>query len=301
MLDRWSARSSRTSAAAGSAGRPRCGRSSTCSTEEHALRHRGRRHPGRDVRDPFQDDEPADRPVDGRPGDLGTLQARRPPRARRVATPAVRTTTSGGRCRHGHRRPVAGCSACIRTTTPSTRTATLGATGENSFGPSRHPGGPGHGLGAMEQYSPLPGGGGRSSTSRRSKRSRRQDDGDRAVGRRRHEQPAGVAAGSSSSRRLRAGRRRASPGLRPVARATAMPTPATACRAVARRSLRPRTARSTSRVWLTIDIPLPTDYAAYQSGWWKIEYDVGGTSARHSTSRRGRSDPRAYPVHLVLP
>ena len=188
------------------------------------------------------------------------------------------------------------------TTDASNKDGNLGTNGQNSFALyTEIPGARIYGLGAMEQYSPLPGGGASifylaqidAVHAGKTMEIKLWDAGDT------NSLPASLKI---LRRRPRAGRRRASPGLRHVARATATRTPATACRAVARRST--ATASGTQYFkgcWLTIDIPMPTDYAAYQSGWWKIEYDVGGTSGSAFDLTTWQVEIKGNPVHLVLP
>jgi hypothetical protein len=54
--------------------------------------------------------------------------------------------------------------------------------------------------------------------------------------------------------------------------------------------------------WLTIQIALPTTYTAPQQGWWKIRYDVGGSSSDSGMDlTTWQVQVRGNPVHLVLP
>ena len=61
--------------------------------------------------------------------------------------------------------------------------------------------------------------------------------------------------------------------------------------------------------WVTIDIPLPTSYTAPQpvgethgGGWWKIEYDMGGSSSDNATDiTTWTVSLLGNPVHLVIP
>jgi hypothetical protein len=54
--------------------------------------------------------------------------------------------------------------------------------------------------------------------------------------------------------------------------------------------------------WLTIQIALPTSYTAPQQGWWKIRYTVGGSSADSGMDlTTWQVQVRGNPVHLVLP
>jgi hypothetical protein len=58
--------------------------------------------------------------------------------------------------------------------------------------------------------------------------------------------------------------------------------------------------------WLTIDIPIPANYAGYQQGWWQINYTMHNTV---STPNPGVSSDvttwtaeiQGNPVHLVAP
>ena len=52
--------------------------------------------------------------------------------------------------------------------------------------------------------------------------------------------------------------------------------------------------------WLTIDITIPVNYQAYQSGWWKIQYNMNGTGASNDVTTWTVSI-RGNPVHLVVP
>lgn len=54
--------------------------------------------------------------------------------------------------------------------------------------------------------------------------------------------------------------------------------------------------------WLTIQISMPTSYSAPQSGWWKIRYNVGGSSGSSGFDlTTWQVQVRGNPVHLVLP
>ena len=129
---------------------------------------------------------------------------------------------------------------------------------------------------------------------------RRQDDGDQAVGRRRHQQPPGVAEDLQPT----------AAGWAPAsltwsaARGTSNGN-AYACDSLSGSGTTITATASGTQYfqgcWLTIDIPLPTDYAAYQSGWWKIEYDVGGTSGSAFDLTTWQVEIKGNPVHLVLP
>jgi hypothetical protein len=52
--------------------------------------------------------------------------------------------------------------------------------------------------------------------------------------------------------------------------------------------------------WLNIAIALPTTYNAPQSGWWKIQYTMGGSSSTQATDlTTWQVNIRGNPVHLV--
>jgi hypothetical protein len=53
--------------------------------------------------------------------------------------------------------------------------------------------------------------------------------------------------------------------------------------------------------WLTIQIPLPQTYSAPQQGWWKIRYNVGTGSGSGYDLTTWQVQVRGNPVHLVLP
>jgi Flp pilus assembly protein TadG len=63
--------------------------------------------------------------------------------------------------------------------------------------------------------------------------------------------------------------------------------------------------------WLNIEIPLPSDYDApnptsdtvtSEGGWWKIRYNMSGSSSDYSTDMTTWSvELRGSPVHLVIP
>jgi hypothetical protein len=53
--------------------------------------------------------------------------------------------------------------------------------------------------------------------------------------------------------------------------------------------------------WLTIQIALPQSYSAPQSGWWKIRYNVGTGSGSGFDLTTWQVQVRGNPVHLVLP
>jgi hypothetical protein len=60
---------------------------------------------------------------------------------------------------------------------------------------------------------------------------------------------------------------------------------------------------------LTITVPLPTNYSAPTppgetngGGWWKIEYDMGGSSSTNAYDlTTWQVDLLGNPVHLVVP
>ena len=63
--------------------------------------------------------------------------------------------------------------------------------------------------------------------------------------------------------------------------------------------------------WLTIEIALPTDYTAphpstdtvtNEGGWWKIRYNMSGSTSDNSTDlTTWEVELRGSPVHLVIP
>lgn len=56
--------------------------------------------------------------------------------------------------------------------------------------------------------------------------------------------------------------------------------------------------------WLTLNVPIPPTYAAYQSGWWKIQYTMRDTRTGPDTSNDVTTWTAAIqqnPVHLVVP
>ncbi|MEA2653169.1 MAG: hypothetical protein QOI37_396 [Chloroflexota bacterium] len=56
--------------------------------------------------------------------------------------------------------------------------------------------------------------------------------------------------------------------------------------------------------WLTLSVPIPPSYAAYQSGWWKIRYTMHDSQAGPDTSNDVTTWTAAIqqnPVHLVVP
>ena len=53
--------------------------------------------------------------------------------------------------------------------------------------------------------------------------------------------------------------------------------------------------------WITIQIPIPTTYAAPQSGWWKIRYNMTGTGSGATDITTWQVQIRGNPVHLILP
>ena len=52
--------------------------------------------------------------------------------------------------------------------------------------------------------------------------------------------------------------------------------------------------------WLTIQIPIPGNYVADQSGWWKIRYTMNGTDTSSDVTT-WKVGIRGNPVHLVVP
>ncbi len=53
--------------------------------------------------------------------------------------------------------------------------------------------------------------------------------------------------------------------------------------------------------WITIQIPIPTTYAAHQTGWWKIRYNMTGSGSTATDITTWQVQIRGNPVHLVLP
>jgi len=52
--------------------------------------------------------------------------------------------------------------------------------------------------------------------------------------------------------------------------------------------------------WLTIDVPIPANYTAPQSGWWKIKYTMTGSGTSTDVTT-WKANIRGNPVHLVVP
>jgi hypothetical protein len=52
--------------------------------------------------------------------------------------------------------------------------------------------------------------------------------------------------------------------------------------------------------WLKITIQIPDNYAAYQSGWWKIRYNMNGTGTSNDVTT-WKVSIFGNPVHLVVP
>jgi Flp pilus assembly protein TadG len=52
--------------------------------------------------------------------------------------------------------------------------------------------------------------------------------------------------------------------------------------------------------WLTIQIPIPGDYQAYQDGWWKIQYIMSGSGTSNDVTT-WKVEIRGNPVHLIIP
>jgi hypothetical protein len=64
-----------------------------------------------------------------------------------------------------------------------------------------------------------------------------------------------------------------------------------------------QTSTPTSRFngcWLTIQIPIPSGYAALQQGWWKIRYTMTGTGVSDDVTT-WKVAIRGNPVHLIVP
>jgi hypothetical protein len=54
--------------------------------------------------------------------------------------------------------------------------------------------------------------------------------------------------------------------------------------------------------WVTIDVAIPTTYTAPSSGWWMIEYDMGGSSSDSASDLTSwQVNVVGNPVHLVVP
>lgn len=54
--------------------------------------------------------------------------------------------------------------------------------------------------------------------------------------------------------------------------------------------------------WVTIDVPIPSTYTAPSSGWWMIEYDMGGSSSNSASDlTTWQVNVVGNPVHLVVP
>jgi Putative Flp pilus-assembly TadE/G-like len=54
--------------------------------------------------------------------------------------------------------------------------------------------------------------------------------------------------------------------------------------------------------WLTLDVQIPVGYTGLQSGWWKISYTMQGNSGTSATDiTTWQVDIRGNPVHLVEP
>lgn len=52
--------------------------------------------------------------------------------------------------------------------------------------------------------------------------------------------------------------------------------------------------------WLTLDIPIPTNYTAAQNGWWKILYSMSGNGTSSDVTTWTASI-KGNPVHLIVP
>jgi len=54
--------------------------------------------------------------------------------------------------------------------------------------------------------------------------------------------------------------------------------------------------------WVTMNVPIPSDYAALQGGWWKIQYSMtGSTGVRSTDITTWQVNILGNPVHLVIP
>jgi hypothetical protein len=51
--------------------------------------------------------------------------------------------------------------------------------------------------------------------------------------------------------------------------------------------------------WLSINVTLPTTYTAPQSGWWKIQYNMGGSSGQATDLTTWQVNILGNPVHLI--
>jgi Flp pilus assembly protein TadG len=189
------------------------------------------------------------------------------------------------------------------TTDASSPDGNLGANGQNSFGIYVNaPGARIYGMGAMEQYSPLPGG--QSSTFYLA-------------------QLDSVHAGKTMEIKLwDIGDTNGLSGTLEILEPTSSGwTPATINWSAARGTSNTNAYNCDSLAgtgtvitaatggtqyfqgcWLTILIPLPTSYSAPQSGWWKIRYNIGGSSSSSGFDlTTWQVQIRGNPVHLVLP
>ena len=52
--------------------------------------------------------------------------------------------------------------------------------------------------------------------------------------------------------------------------------------------------------WLTMEVPIPTGYAADQNGWWKILYSMAGNGTSSDVTT-WTAQILGNPVHLVVP
>jgi hypothetical protein len=60
------------------------------------------------------------------------------------------------------------------------------------------------------------------------------------------------------------------------------------------------TAGTYNGCWLTIQVQIPTNYIAQQSGWWKIKYTMNGTGTSSDVTT-WKVQIRGNPVHLIVP
>ena len=52
--------------------------------------------------------------------------------------------------------------------------------------------------------------------------------------------------------------------------------------------------------WLTLTIPIPTNYAGDQDGWWRIRYVMSGSGTSNDVTT-WTAAIKGNPVHLVVP
>jgi hypothetical protein len=189
------------------------------------------------------------------------------------------------------------------TTDPSNPDGNLGADGMNAFGLySNAPGARIYGLGAMEQYSPLPGGSASvfylaqidSAHAGKTMQLSLWDIGD--------------TSGLPATLQIL---QPTSGGWSPATlsyQATQGTPNAYSCNSLTGSNVTSITATSSGGTqyfqgcWLIIDIPIPTSYTAPQSGWWKIQYNVGGSSSSAALDlTTWEAAIKGNPVHLVIP